>query len=199
MIDPEAILTFWFGTEPFTATTLVELRKRWFQGGPEIDQHISDSFCDLPRQAISGVLDPWRDEPRSALALIIVLDQFPRNQYRNTPEAFLYDDHAGAVLKNCLDNNLQVPLHPVEQVFLYLPYEHAEDIGLQELSVSLFTALLRQVPMELKECFQGFLDYALAHRDVIRRFGRFPHRNKILKRTATQEESDYLATVGRGF
>jgi uncharacterized protein (DUF924 family) len=146
------------------------------------------------RVAGSGANDGWAQEPRSALALIILCDQLPRNIHRGDPRAFVFDDHARRVAEGLVDAGLDAELWPIERVFAYMPFEHAEDAASQARSVALLERLRDAVPAEQRAQFQTFLEYAESHRDVIERFGRFPHRNAILGRTDTDAEREWLAS-----
>ncbi|MDH3406912.1 MAG: DUF924 domain-containing protein, partial [Gammaproteobacteria bacterium] len=124
-------------------------------------------------------------DPRGHLARILLCDQFPRNIYRGKPESFMYDARAKQLARVALDRGWDKPLRPVERVFVYLPFEHSEDAQDQSLSVELFSALYNVVAEELKQPFRYYLDFATKHKEIIDRFGRFPHRNAILGRLST--------------
>ncbi|WP_338089144.1 DUF924 family protein [Nannocystis pusilla] len=141
-------------------------------------------------RAASGALDGWGAAPRGALALVILLDQFPRNMFRGTPEAFASDAKAREVANAALDAGHEHALTQEERLFLYLPLEHSEELADQERCVELMRAL-DETPM--------WLDYAVRHRDVIARFGRFPHRNAVLGRESTAEECEFLMQPGSSF
>jgi uncharacterized protein (DUF924 family) len=187
------VLDFWF--LPRSAEAYGKPRAEWFRKDETFDRLISTQFGEQIEQAVNGGLREWDAEgPRGMLARIIVLDQFTRNTGRNTPAAFAGDVLALAAARHLVDTGMDRELHPIERWFAYLPFEHAEDAAMQELSVALYTALAEQ-----HAGYDGALDYAHRHRGVIARFGRFPHRNPILGRTSTAEELDYLAQPGAGF
>ncbi|KAA2211527.1 DUF924 family protein [Teichococcus oryzae] len=187
----KAILDFWF------ADGLDTQRAAWFRRDEAFDEAIRKSFWTLPDQARDGAFDHWLGTPEGSLALLLVLDQFPRNLFRGQERAFAYDPKAREAAREAvLTHRHDEALPPAARVFLYLPFEHSEALADQDLSVSLFERL-RDYPEHRAE--GGSIDYALRHRDVIRRFGRFPHRNAILGRASTAEEEAYLREPGAGF
>ncbi|KJV10039.1 membrane protein [Elstera litoralis] len=191
MSSSNAILEFWFGGEEPQ-----RFRPEWFNGGEAFDQEIARRFQMEIGQALSSGLDGWDGMPRSALALVLLLDQFPRNAYRGTPLAFAGDIRAQEVTLMGLERGYQQRFTPLERLFFYLPLEHAENLALQDRSVE----LMRQLEAEAPELAKAQLaDYAERHRDVIARFGRFPHRNEILGRDSTPEEFQFLAEPGSSF
>lgn len=174
--SPEDVLDYWF-SEP--------METRWFGPSAEIDSEIAQRFGDLHRRAAAGLLDDWAGQPRGALALVILLDQFSRNLHRGRPEAYANDEKAVRIARAAIAQGFDGMLEGWERAFLYMPFMHSEHLEDQEDSVRLFTA--------------AGLDnaaYALHHRDLVRRFGRFPHRNAILGRASTPEETAYLASEG---
>lgn len=185
MIGPDDVLAFWFAGDPS------EHRKVWFQKNAEFDSACA-AFADALAAAKRGALDHWADTPRGMLALVLLLDQFSRNLHRGTPEAFAADAQARALARWAVARGWDMAVGPVERIFMYLPFEHSEDMADQDESVRLFTALDTVLGGET-------LDYAERHRDVIRRFGRFPHRNAALGRENTDAEAAYLAEPGAGF
>ena len=197
--EPETILQYWFGDSVSAPVTDKERRSLWFGGGPEIDDDIRERFAALPPRASRGELDAWREQPRSALALVLVLDQFPRNIYRGSAECFACDSLALEVSVAAIERGFDHELEPVEAVFLYLPFEHSEDIAMQERCLSLFGDLVTRTPQALRERIRGFESYAVRHHRIIERFGRFPHRNAVLKRVPTDEELVYLESGGDAF
>lgn len=195
----EAILDFWFG-EPADDVAVAQRQARlWWSKDPEIDGLIRERFAEALRLAAGGQPVDWPETPRGKLAKVILLDQFPRNMYRGKADAFAWDELARQQARASLAGDDEAHLRPVERVFLYLPFEHAEDPALQDLAVERFTALCALVPPSGRPVFQGFLDYAVRHRDIIRRFGRFPHRNAILGRRSTPEETAFLREPGSSF
>lgn len=166
---------------------------RWFAGTPETDAQIRARFGDLLEPATSGQLDTWADTARGRLALIIVLDQFSRNCHRGDGRAFAGDPVAQRLCLDGLERGHDRQLSLTERWFFYLPLEHAEDLVLQERSVALHQQLLAEAPPDRRKQYEGALDYAIRHRDVVARFGRFPHRNQTLGRVSTDEERAFLA------
>ena len=195
-MTPEDVLTFWFG--PPGSPALANA-KRWFERDAAFDAEIAARFGELVKRAGAGELEAWRDTPTGALALVIVLDQFSRNLHRDSALAFANDPAARDVAKDVRARSLDRALPPVLRAFLYLPYEHAEDLALQEESVALFAELRAEAPPELAEYLDETLDYARRHRDVIARFGRFPHRNRALGRASTPAEIEFLEQPGSSF
>ena len=187
----EAILEFWFGEirDGFTTTDRSQL---WWMGSPEQDQLIRQQFGYLTEAALEGELDPWADVPRGRLALIILLDQFTRNIYRGSAKAFAGDSRALKLTKEGIELGQDRKLAYAERVFFYMPLEHAEDLDAQERCIRQFQKLVSEVPDDRQEAAQGNLDFAHQHRNVIARFGRFPHRNEALGRSSTEEEQEFL-------
>ena len=185
MTSTTEVLDFWFAGDPATH------RKVWFEKDAAFDTACADRAAarDIAK---SGALDFWAETPKGGLALLILLDQFSRNLHRGTAEAFAADAKARAVARAMLARGLDQALTPVERMFVYLPFEHSEDLADQDLAVRLYAALDAITDEKM-------LDYAERHRDVIRRFGRFPHRNAALGRANTAEEAAYLAEPDAGF
>lgn len=197
--NPATILDFWFGTRKDDAAVAAERSKLWWIKREETDRDIRERFEGVVQKAAQRELDAWAESPQGRLALIILTDQFPRNIFRNTPQAFAYDEMARAWCKQGLRDKAHLALRPIERVFLYLPLEHSESMDDQEQSLALFHELLDSVEAQDRETFSGFFDYALRHREVIARFGRFPHRNRILGRESTEAEIAFLKEPGSSF
>jgi uncharacterized protein (DUF924 family) len=195
----EAILDFWFGANPDDGAMPKERAKLWWSKNKEVDDEIRRRFENHVGMAISGELNDWLSTPRGRLALIILTDQFPRNIYRDTARAFSCDAQALTWCIEGLERGFDRDLRPIERVFFYLPLEHAESLEHQELSVQCFSELITIVLAEQINTFEEYLDYAIRHRQIIQRFGRFPHRNKILGRESTPEELAFLAEPGSSF
>lgn len=192
--DVQAVLDFWFGAadDPQSGRP----RREWFVKDPNFDARVRERFGPLVEAALQGGLAHWAAAPAGALALLLLLDQFPRNIHRGTPRAFAGDAQALRLAREVVDRAWDRELRPVQRWFVYLPFEHAEDLAAQQRSVELFTTLAREAPGDGVE---EALDYALRHREVIERFGRFPHRNAILGRASTPGEVEYLSQPGAGF
>jgi uncharacterized protein (DUF924 family) len=186
--NPSEVLRFWFGEGPPYAQ-----RPEWFRKNEAFDREIERRFGPLIQMALQGELQAWSESAESALAQVIVLDQFPRNVFRNTPKAFAGDTLALATARRMVANGDDMALEPVRRGFVYMPFEHAEDLQAQHESVRLFTRLDAESPAA------EALDYAHRHRDIVARFGRFPHRNAILGRDSTPEELDFLKQPGSSF
>lgn len=184
------VLDFWFAEANAS---------RWFAADAGFDAQIRERFGETAKAAAGDRLDDWAATPSGWLALLLVLDQFPRNLYRNDPRAWAADAVAQRVALSGLARGDDRQLPAVQRVFAYLPLEHAEDSALQRRSVALFESLLAEAEPERRAEFENYLDYARRHREVIARFGRFPHRNAALGRPDTPEETRYLARPGAGF
>jgi uncharacterized protein (DUF924 family) len=189
--EHQAVLDFWFGA-PGTSEYGTQ-RKAWFVKNADFDHQIRGRFLGLHVRAHAGELAHWEDQPDSLLALIIVLDQFSRNLFRQRAQAFASDARALACARLMVARGWDMRLLPVQRGFVYLPYEHAEDLAVQDEAVRLFERvledpLLAELPV-----------WARKHHDVIRRFGRFPHRNQILGRPSTEEELAFLRQPGSRF
>ena len=186
-----AVLDFWFAPEG--ATLPADGRPEWFRKDDAFDDAIRTRFRTVIAEALAGGLGDWCATPRGALARVVVLDQFTRNVFRGTPQAFAGDARALATANDAIARGFDVALSAHERRFLYMPFEHSESPADQERSVALFEALARETGLD------DPVDWAVRHADVIRRFGRFPHRNAILGRPSTDEELAYLAQPGSGF
>ncbi|HME23664.1 MAG TPA: DUF924 family protein [Acetobacteraceae bacterium] len=184
-MTPDDVLEFWFAGDP------TAFRKLWFKSNTEFDTACT-RFADALCGAKAGVLDHWTATPRGTLALIILLDQFSRNLHRGSPDAFAADAKARGIARSAVAKGFDQVFGPVERMFIYLPFEHSEDLADQDEAVRLF-ATLRQTLGE------DSVRYTERHRDVIRRFGRFPHRNAALGRVSSSDELAYLAQPDAGF
>jgi uncharacterized protein (DUF924 family) len=171
-------LRFWFDEHP----------KDWFVKNPAFDAEIRKRFLALHERAAAGRLEHWAQDPRGCLALVILLDQFPRNMFRGEARAFATDPLARAAARVILERGWDRQMTQPEQLFAYLPYEHSESLEDQDLSCE----LMREFDAEQRR-------YAERHRDIIRRFGRFPHRNSSLGRENTAAEIEFLKQPGSGF
>jgi uncharacterized protein (DUF924 family) len=163
---------------------------RWFVKDAAFDAEVHARFADLHEAAVAGDFDHWQDTAEGCVALCVLLDQAPRNLFRYDPRSFASDAAARAVTRHALERKLDRDLSQEQRGFLYLPLEHSENLADQEESVRLFTGLAENP--------EG-LDYAVRHHDIIARFGRFPHRNAILGRANTPEETEFLTQPGSSF
>lgn len=185
------VLDFWFGNSG--AVGAERGKALWFVKSAEVDDEIRARFLPTYERAVSGQLDDWQQSALGSLALVIVLDQFSRNMFRDTPRAFASDPMALAVASQAIEKGFDRQLAPFERAFMYLPFEHSESLTDQQRSLELF-ALLEAYP-ELAEMRR----YAQLHYDVVKRFGRFPHRNAILGRESSEAERDFLGQPGSSF
>ena len=183
--DFAEVLDFWFGAPD--SPERGRPRKAWFQKSEPFDSEIRRRFLATWEQAARGELERWLATPLASLALVIVLDQFPRNMFRGTARAFSSDSPALAAARSMIEREFDRLLSPAERTFAYLPFVHAEDLAAQRRSLALFQAL-----------DSGYAD-AMRHYDVIARFGRFPHRNAMLGRESTAEEIEFLRLPGSSF
>jgi uncharacterized protein (DUF924 family) len=193
---PDRVLDFWFADALAGASALALRSDFWFGEGADraqVDREIEGEFRDEIELAAGGGLGEWAATPRGRLALILLCDQFPRNVFRGTPRAFASDARALELTLDGMRLRADAELHPVERVFFYMPLEHAERPDTQERAVQLLTTLAREAPAQTRFFFDDSAAAAGRHREIIRRFGRFPHRNAILGRASTEPEREYLA------
>jgi len=179
------VLEFWFG-EPAGAP-----QKRWFEKNAAFDAEVRERFLPLYERLAGGA--QWLDAAEPCIARIVVLDQFPRNMFRGEPRAFATDGLALAAARHALAQGYDRALLPVQRVFVYLPFEHSESLEDQQRACDLCQPLAA-FP-ETDDAYR----YAVAHRDIIARFGRFPHRNAILGRASTPDEVEFLRQPGSSF
>jgi uncharacterized protein (DUF924 family) len=198
MDEARRVREFWFGKLPLGREALAERMQLWFAGGEsrqlrqENDAALRAEFAPRIEAALRGELASWADGPRRRLSLILLLDQFPRNIYRGRARAFAGDDAAVGLALSGMQSGADAALDPVERIFFYMPLQHCESLDVQEESVAAYRRLLREAPPVLGEFFQDALKSAEEHAAIIRRFGRFPHRNRILQRVSTPEEASYV-------
>ena len=197
-MQPDDILDYWIGPRDASPDAIKVFSAKWYRGGDTVDSEIRERFGKALEQGLLGLLLPWGETARGAAAHVILLDQFARHAFRDTAKAFSGDALARAIAVRAVERGLHLEMTTPERVFLYHPFEHSEDPGDQDLSVALFEELAETVPDEWTEFVNGFTGYARAHREVIARFGRFPHRNALLDRETTSEEQEYL-DAGGGF
>jgi len=195
----DSVLQFWFGDDLESPHAVAKLSQQWFASDPTFDGVIRERFGSLPDRVLNGDFSDWRMAARPTLALLLVLDQFTRNLFRGSAESVAYDAAAVEISLEALALGFDGELHPLEAVFLYLPFEHAEDMVLQGKSVALFRKLAERAPRPLADQFSSFLEFAEQHQVVIEQFGRFPHRNAVLGRQSTAEEVEFLRSDGKTF
>ncbi len=194
---------FWFGKLPLQPGGVAARLALWFGGGPEeqrrCDELVRARFGALAERAAAGELARWADSPRRRLALILLLDQFPRHLHRGTERAFATDRDALALTLSGMQSAADAALTPVERIFFYMPLQHAELGDAQEESVAAYRRLREEAPAALEAMLASALESAQLHRSIVARFGRFPHRNRVLGRRNTPEEDAYLHQGGRTF
>lgn len=193
------MLGFWFGDRTDDAETAKAQARLWWSKDPAVDAEIRARFAALVQAAAFGRHDDWTATPQGRLALIVLLDQFPRNMHRGSARAFAYDGLARRLALEGIAAGADQQLRPIERVFCYLPLEHSEDLAHQDRCVALYQALAAGVAPELRGTFTGYVDFAERHRAIIRRFGRFPHRNAALGRVSAAEEVEFLKQPGSSF
>ena len=191
--DVEAIHAYWFGGLDEAGMCATDRNALWFSADAQDDAHCRERFHTLVDQAVAGALDAWATQDASLVALLVMLDQFTRNIYRGTAQAFSGDSRALALAQDTIASGHYQRLPAIHQVFLYMPLEHCEDPEVQEECVTLFEEL---AAVTGNAQIASFTRYAVAHRDVITRFGRFPHRNAILGRESSPQELAYLEQHG---
>jgi uncharacterized protein (DUF924 family) len=189
----QAILDFWFGDRSASDGAIAERQAPlWWQARTDDDQAIGNNFGDLARHAVEGQLDDWVQTAEGRLALILLLDQFPRAIYRGEPEAFAQDHSALAHSIQAQGQGQDRELRPVERVFMYAPMLHAESLMVQDECVLCFERLLDKVSEADRPAFERLLETARHRREIVLRFDRFPHRNEVLARPSTPAETAYL-------
>ncbi|CAM2005714.1 DUF924 family protein [Acanthopleuribacter pedis] len=198
-MDDQAILDFWFGPCDEAGWPAPEQAKLWWSSGAETDETIRAQFGTAVEEAMAGTR-PVADTAESHLATIILLDQFTRNIYRGTAQAFAADNRALALARQAVERGYDQQMSPVHRTFFYMPLEHAESQEAQRDSLALFNKLRREQTDHPRAAeFKNFYDFAVQHAEIIARFGRYPHRNKVLGRTPSEEEESYLTGGGASF
>lgn len=193
------VLSFWFQEQELSAPQIDRRMDTWFSEDAVFDHEIEKEFADDVEAASKGSLNHWAAESDGRLALILLIDQFRRNIYRNTANAYTKDKLA---LKLCVEGAMErkdQSLTPIQRVFFYMPLQHAESAKVQAKSVELYSRLAEAVSPTQRETFLTVVQFAELHRDIIDRFGRFPHRNKVLGRENTPEENEFLAADSPDF
>jgi len=193
MATPEQVLDYWFPGDPTRANAL------WWGKNEALDTEVRERFGPTLAAAKAGALDHWTATARGRAALIIVLDQLSRNIHRGDPQTYAADEQARALTLAGLEAGHDRELAPLERLFFYMPLEHSEELADQERCVALMRALADEVDADRRKQFAGFVDFAIAHRDIVARFGRFPHRNAVLGRPSTAEELAFLTEPGSSF
>jgi uncharacterized protein (DUF924 family) len=204
MDDAKKVRDFWFGKTPLSPEQLPRRVDLWFgNASDEVRRSVDDTlrarFGALVERALNGELAQWADGPRRRLSLVLLLDQFPRNIHRGTARAFAGDEQALGLTLSGMQSAADAALNPVERIFFYMPLQHSESLEVQEESVAAYKRLASEAPEAIRAVFKGCLEFAEKHREVIRRFGRFPHRNTLLGRPNTADEQAYLREGGETF
>jgi uncharacterized protein (DUF924 family) len=194
-VSPDAILEFWFGPPggPIGAA------KRWWEKDAAFDALLRERFLDVHREIAGGEHEDWRKEPRSCLAYVIVIDQFARNMFRNEKAAFALDPLAQSAVLEGMRLGWDRTFDSVQRKFFYMPLVHAEDRQLQDQAIIAFATLAEAIPESEREPIIKQVIWGAKHRNIILRFGRFPHRNAILGRASTPEEIAFLKEPGSSF
>lgn len=198
-LPSQDLLDWWFGEGATARETADAKNGLWFGYKPEQDAEARERFGDLTERALAGELSEWAESPQGWLALVLLLDQLPRMIHRGTPQAFAGDDRALQLVRDGMAHGGDVLLAPIQRVFIYLVLEHAENLSVQDQAVQQFEQLLGIADADEQKLFAGFLDFAERHRQVVARFGRFPHRNEILGRASSEAERVFLAEPGSRF
>ena len=195
----DSILTYWFGDGQSAQDICEQKKALWWGKDESVDREISDRFRPVIEAVVDCELDHWRESATGLLASILCTDQFPRNVFRGSAKSFAYDPVALGLAQQAVATHADQELQPINRVFVYMPFEHSEDLDMQKRSLELFTELHQEVEPENKALFSGYIDFARRHLEIIQRFGRFPHRNEILGRDSTPEELDFLKKPGSSF
>ncbi len=199
MSEPEDVLDFWFGELDERGCANPNQRQLWWSKSDAFDETVRAKFLGDYEAIVAGEREHWRGTPRSALAYIIVLDQFSRNMFRNTPKMYAADELAREVCWEGLDANFDEELDYDERVFFYMPLEHSEQLDDHQRCRDLFDGLRECAPESLEADADNYVDFARRHREIVERFGRYPHRNEILGRPSTDEEEEFLKQPDSGF
>lgn len=197
--DPQDILGFWFGRATGDPAEASARESFWFGASSEADSLIRERFASAVEAAARGELDSWMRVPRSALALVLLLDQFPRNLWRGTAKAFTHDAQVLRAAQEAVARGHLHNLAPLEQAFLVLPFQHSESIEDQRESIRLSSEIAQAAPAAWRPILERYLQFAKQHFALIEQFGRFPHRNRVLGRAPTAEEVAYVSGGGASF
>jgi uncharacterized protein (DUF924 family) len=196
---PDEVIEFWFGELDDSGLASADKAKRWWAKDPALDDLIRRRFGALHQRIRAGELESWQQRPRERLAAVIVLDQFSRNMFRDSEGMFASDDQALAMALEGIEVGMDRALPQDLRAFLYLPLMHAEQLEVQDRCVELFEQLHAEVEGKARERAARSVEFAKMHRDIVARFGRFPHRNALLGRATTAEEAEFLKQPGSSF
>ena len=193
------IITFWLSDSRDSPDRASARRGWWYRGGSVVDQEVRARFGELVPRALAGEMADWQESPDGALALVLLLDQFTRNLYRGTVEAYAGDALAFEIVNHAIDRGFHRTLHPVARIWLLHPFHHHEAVTEQDRGLALLQALRR----DAEPAWHGYVERSIQgwtrHRDIVARFGRFPHRNAVLGRDSTNQELAYMAAGGESF
>ena len=195
----QPLLEWWFGTFESPSEIAADKGRLWFGKRDSQDLEARTRFGGWVEQALAGGLTEWAQRPEGWLALVLLLDQLPRMIFRDSPNSFAGDLRAQALVAQGIAADFDRQLRPIERVFIYLVFEHCENLAVQNEAVSRYIDLVAQQPESDRTLFNDYLDYAEQHQQVIARFGRFPHRNSVLGRESTAEELEFLSRPGSRF
>jgi uncharacterized protein (DUF924 family) len=195
----QPLLDWWFGNFESPSEIAAQKGRLWFGKRDSQDLEARERFGDWVEQALAGGLTDWAQRPEGWLALVLLLDQLPRMIYRDTPQSFSGDLRAQKLVAQGIAADFDRQLRPIQRVFIYLVFEHCENLGVQNEAVSRYIDLVAQQPEADQALFTDYLNYAEKHQQVIARFGRFPHRNAVLGRESTAEEIEFLSGPGSRF
>ncbi len=195
----DSVIGFWFGDQLSNRDINAQKKSVWWSKSEEVDREIRRRFESVTNALIRAEMEAMLASPRGILAAVICLDQFPRNMYRGTARSFAYDAAALKLAVAMVDQAWDQALRPIYRVFAYLPFEHSEDMAMQEKSLMLYDNLRNTVDEEERQMFDEYYQFAYKHFEFIARFGRYPHRNKILGRESTAEELAFLSRPGSSF
>ena len=193
------IVAFWLGSSLENSKAAFSRKDWWYKGGRPVDEDIRARFGNLVPQACARQLMAWQTTPDGALALILLLDQFTRNLYRNTPQAYAGDACAFEVVTQAIDKELDITLPPVSRIWFYHPFHHAEDVEDQDRGLVLLNEIRQEASAEWQPYVEQSIKGWTRHRNIVARFGRFPHRNAVLSRNSTDEELIFLKTNSEAF
>ncbi len=192
------VLNLWFGAME-QGVSSSEYRNRWYSGGAAFDELLREQFLTKVESALAGELVEWEQSAEGALALIILIDQLPRNLFRGDKRAFSGDSRAIQLAKQLCESGDDRQLQYDQRVFVYMPYMHSESLEDQQKCIELFKQLKQDAPTTQQDFYQSSVDYAVKHMEIVKRFGRFPHRNHVLERKTTPEEQQWLDSGGERF
>lgn len=197
--DIDAILSYWFGDLDELGMASARYRSRWFKKDPSFDAELTERFSGLYPRLEERRLDSWLGEARSLMAYVLLADQFSRNIFRNRAQMYAQDALAVSATKLALSKHWDETMPNAHRVFLYMPLMHSEILEDQQACVELFERMHEQLPEPIKAPVASNIKFAQMHRDIVERFGRFPHRNEVLGRESTAEELAFLQTPGSSF